>query len=207
MIRRIIDLTLILAILLSAYRSWQSSQERNRLINSYNHLYKITGAFPIQDPTQLHIVALETTDPLSFAWRFYVPPNDNPEVRTDSGSGYSAFGLNPGSEASEFIARVRLRHTPNGGTQVYTNFGSTSGFTTLGTPAGNLLTPDRWNDVKVEQLGIPQMAILRPNQSTVLLRLTLPDDLAAEARKQHPNQPFNPVFFQISIVPPNAPKP
>jgi hypothetical protein len=68
---------------------------------------------------------------------------------------------------------------------------------------------DRWGRIRVEQLGAAGLATLGPNQPAVLLRLTLPDDVQAEARKKlsrSVQKQFVPLLFELHLGP-TAPKP
>jgi hypothetical protein len=68
---------------------------------------------------------------------------------------------------------------------------------------------DRWDKLHVERLGAPDLAVLEPNQPAILLRLTLPDDLQAEARQKlqpYAQMRYVPVLFELNLGP-NASKP
>jgi hypothetical protein len=63
--------------------------------------------------------------------------------------------------------------------------------------------------LRVEQLGSKDIATIDPDGSATLLRLTIPDDLQAEARKTlspHSQGEFNPTLFTLEIGP-KKPKP
>ncbi|HEU5117546.1 MAG TPA: hypothetical protein VFT74_12955, partial [Isosphaeraceae bacterium] len=174
MIRRLLDLILIVLILVGGYRSWQSSQERDRLRDTHKRLARITGVLPITDPSRVHVVALETGDPMHFAWRFYVPEKYNMRVADNQGSSSSWS-----SNAAEFIGRVRFREDDQGRLEIHEHMKFSSGRSNLGSKELTRLLHGRWDQLRVEQFGAPEMAVLDADESAVLLRLSLPDDLAA----------------------------
>jgi hypothetical protein len=74
----------------------------------------------------------------------------------------------------------------------------------LGDKALAELLRDRWDKVRVEQLGAPELTILEADQPAVLLRLTLPEDLPREAKKSlspYAQQQFVPVLFELDLGP------
>ncbi len=205
MIRRLLDLILIVLILVGGYRSWQSSQERNRLRDTHERLARISGVLPITDPSRVHVVALKTGDPMHFAWRFYVPEKYNFRVADNQGSSSSWS-----SDASEFIARVRFRVDDQGRLEIHEHMKGSSGRSTMGNKELTRLLHGRWDQLQVEQLGAAEMAVLDADESAVLLRLTLPDNLAAEARKTldtYEQKRYIPVFFELKLGPETPAKP
>ncbi len=206
MIRRLIDLTLIALILVGAYRSWQSSQERAHLKDTYERLSRITGSLPIEDPSKIHILALKTGDPLQFAWRIYMPPNGKLHVSDNRGSSSSSWNSN----ATEFIARVRFRENEDGKLEIYEHMHFSSGLSSIGDRKLINLLLGRWNQLQVEQLGAPDIAVLDTDENAVLLRLSFPDNLAAEARKtlSSPEANFHiPVIYELKLSPDPSTKP
>ena len=57
------------------------------------------------------------------------------------------------ARATEFIARVRLRPDDRGDLQVYTHFGNGTGRISLGMPALASVLDNRWDRIRIEQLG------------------------------------------------------
>jgi hypothetical protein len=92
---------------------------------------------------------------------------------------------------------------------VYVQFGGVSTQLELGDKELAELMRDRWAKVKIDQLGAPELAVMRPDQSGTLLRLTLPDDLQAESKEKlsSANQKkLDPVFLELDLtLPPVKP--
>jgi hypothetical protein len=104
----------------------------------------------------------------------------------------------------KFIARVRLREGDRGTIESYTHFGPSSSGSTLGDEAMRALLHGRWDKIHVEQLGAPVPAVLEPDQSATVLRLTLPEDLAEDARKKLSPRSVErhvPVLFELTLGP------
>jgi hypothetical protein len=203
--RRIPDLILLVALVVGGVYAWRSAHERARLQGDYERLALATGDFPITDPTRAHFRALETGEPLHFAWRVYVPASSSMIIR--SRSGMSA--VNAGPSPAEFIARVRFREDEQGNWSVYQAFHGGSSRGSLGGKELNRLLREHAGKLLLEQLGAKSTATVGPDGPAVLLRLTLPEDMQAEARKSLPayEQPrFLPDLFLLEIGP-EKPKP
>jgi hypothetical protein len=197
--RTLFDWFLLLVVLVGGILAWQTSRERSRLTARHSRLARVTGDLLIVDATKVHALALNTGYPLHFAWRVYLPPNYSQKLR---GGGMM---FTPGSgQPAEFIARVRLRPRHDGDMDVYTHVGKASIRISLGNNALAELLYNRWDKIKVEQLGAPELAVIKADQPAVLLKLTLPDDLQSEAQKKlSPNQQqqFDPVLFELNLGP------
>jgi hypothetical protein len=197
---RALDLFLLIVVAIGGALAWQTGRERSRLSGEHARLARITGDLPIADASQVHVQALDTGEPLHFAWRVYFPPNYRQTLRNSNGGEGTSWS----SSSTEFIARVVFRQDEQGLLQVYTHFSGGSSRSGLGDKALAELLRGRWDKIRVEQLGAPDLAALGPNQPAVLLRLTLPDDLQAEARKKlppHTQKRFVPVLFELDLGP------
>ncbi|MGP0069501.1 MAG: hypothetical protein ACLQGP_38625 [Isosphaeraceae bacterium] len=196
---RLFDGFLIIVAVIGGVLAFQSGRERSRLTERHARLARTAGELPIADPFKVYMRALDTGEPLHFAWRVYCPPNYNNMLYSSTGSGDSTWGS---SRSSEFIARVRFREDAEGVVDVYSHFGSGSTAENLGDKGLADLLRNRWDRVRVEQLGAPEVIVLEPDQSAVMLRLTLPDDMKAEAGKAlSPNiqEKFFPVLFELDL--------
>jgi hypothetical protein len=197
---RLFDGFLILVILIGGVLAWQTGLERSRLTERHGRLARMAGELPIADPTKVYIRALDTGEPLHFAWRVYFPPNYRQSLR----SRFGGLGSSTSTKPSEFIARVRFREDDEGFINMYSRFASGSSRSTFGDKGLADLLRNRWDNVRVEQLGTPEVAILETDQPAVMLRLTLPYDMQDEARKRlspgiHPQ--FLPVLFELEVGP------
>jgi hypothetical protein len=71
---RVLDLYLLIAALIGGTLAWQTGRERSRLSEKYDEPARVTGDLPIADASKVHVRALDTGDPMHFAWRVYYPP-------------------------------------------------------------------------------------------------------------------------------------
>ena len=112
-------------------------------------------------------------------------------------------GASTRNRAQEFITRVRFQRDDRGTMQVYAHFSHGSTLRILGDERLAELLRGRWGEVGVEQLGSPEVAVLKPDQSAVMLRLSLPKDLQAEVREKLPDQAslVVPVLFDSISAP------
>jgi hypothetical protein len=203
--QRVFDWFLIAVVLSGGVLAWQTGRERSRLTARHSRLAKSTGELPIADASKIYALALDTGEPLHFAWHLYFPPNC---TQTLNGRFGGQFNLSD-CPAGDSIARVRLRHDEEGLMQLYVHIGVGSMGTSFENEKLAALLRDRWDTVKIEQLGAPKLAVMKPDHPVPLLRVSLPDLLHADAKtKLSPeslNQ-FDPVLLEINVSPP-PPKP
>src|SRR5688572_19972306 len=183
MVQRVINVLLSAAALIGGLLAAQSGQQRSRLQAEYVRLAQITGDLPIEDPAKVYLKALPTTEPLHFAWRVYLPPNYRQTLWQKSEGSSSYWSSN----TSEFIARVHFRTNEGGSLQAYTRFMGGSSLMHIGDRRLADLLRDRWDEIQVEQLGAEDVVALAADESAVLLKLTLPENIQAEARQQLPS--------------------
>jgi hypothetical protein len=198
MIQRILNLVLVVSIVVGAFLAWRSGREQNRLRAEYERLTRITGELKITDPKKVHIQALKTGEPLHFAWHCYLPANYRQIISDGKGSSSSSWNNDP----REFIARVRLRQDVRGDLQLHTFFSSSSGRMSFGDTALTNFLKNRWEEIQVEQIGANGVAVISPEETVVLLKLTLPEKMQAEAREQLPSytrERFVPVVYQLTL--------
>jgi hypothetical protein len=197
---RVLDLFLVLTIAAGGVLAWQTGRERSRLEAQHARLVRTTGDLPVGDASKVHVLALDAADKAHFAWRMYFPPKTQQVLRGRHGGSSTSWSSGP----SEFIARVRFREDDQGILNVYTHFGGSSSRMGIGDKALAGLLRGRWDRVRVEQLGALDLAVIKPDQPAVLLRLTLPDDLQREAAEKLPSYErsrFVPVLFELNLGP------
>jgi hypothetical protein len=202
MIRRFLEFVLIAIVFVGAVFSWQTGRERSRTFAEYKRLERMTGYLSIPDPSKVYARALETEDPLHFAWRIYLPPKYKQIVRYHSGSSSSWR-----SDATEIIGRVRFREDERGVLSVYTRFSGGSGMSSIGDKTLVEFLREYQGQIQIEQLGKNEAAVIEPNQSAVLLKLTLPEHLHEQARMRLSPGTYRrcvPVLFQIELGPKTA---
>src|SRR5262245_17654443 len=119
MTRNLTDLVLLTIVLAGGVLAWQAGRERARAAAHYDRLVAAAGELPADDPTLIYLKALDTGDPLHFAWRVHLPAKTDLEVRSRTGSGWSG-GSWSCSDPTDFIARVRFRVDEQGVVHVYT---------------------------------------------------------------------------------------
>ena len=197
--QRVIEILLLVAIVPGAFLAWRTGAELSDLRAEYARLAGIVGDFQITDPKKVHVRALPTGDRLHFAWRFYLPPNYPLVLRSNSGGS----SMSTHSDAHEFIGRIRLTEDERGSLQIHTKFaggGSRGGY---GDRELLKFLRDRWDRIRIEQLGATEMKTIEPGKSALLLKLTFPEDLEKEARQALPKHSlYNvPVLFEMELGP------
>jgi hypothetical protein len=200
---RLLNAVLLIATVIGGVFAYRAATKRQRLLTERTRLEKKVGSMPIGDPSKVHVRALETGEELHFAWRVYLPAFFN--SRWEYGSGGSSLSSHPATE--EFIARVRLRENEDGRLDVFTKLGGGSARLGLGNQQLADLLRDRWDEVRVEQLGSDGVAVIDADEIVTLLRLTLSDDLkreAAEKLEGHFAKRFQTVLFDVRFGPDQA---
>jgi hypothetical protein len=201
--RRFFQLCLLGFILTGMFLAWRTGQQRSAARSEYERLARLTGDLSLTDPNQLHVLALETGEPLHFAWRIYLPPRCRITVKHDGGSSSSGY-----SDAQHLIARVRFREHPPGRLQIYTRFGGGSSQMGFGDESLSGFLRGKWDQVRVEQLGEGQTALVELGKEAVLLRLMLPDELVAQASQEIDlrRQPVKfPLLYELRFLPQTQP--
>lgn len=201
--RRLTDILLLLVIVIGGGFAWRSGRERSRLQETFTRLSRKTGDLTIGDPSRVHLHALNTQGPLNLAWRVYLPANYHVRLATSLGGSESTTS----SASNESIARMRIREGEDGLLEIYWRFTGGSTRMRLGDHALAKLLHGRWDRILVEQLGSSDVASLDPDQPAILVRLTLPEDIQAEARKtlsEDAQKRFIPTLFELKLGPPNA---
>jgi hypothetical protein len=173
------------------------TRERDRLV-------QLTGDLTIADPTKLHIRAIETGSPKEFAWRIHVPPHYPVDSRVSIG-GMSSF-LAHGSR--DFITVVRFRTDDSGCLEVFARLPGGNHDSKIGDERLAKLLQERWGELRVEQIGTTEPVKMATGESAVLLRLSLPTEMQAEARQNlapDDRDRFVPTLFELDLGPTGPP--
>jgi hypothetical protein len=199
---KIHDLILLVVVVLGGIFVAITWRLQSGLQTEYDRLALLTGELPVQDSSKVHVKAIDTHNPLHFAWRIYLPPKYRLIVK-DSCGGQSNSSR---SDSCDFVARVRFRENEQGLLSLYTSFQGTSGMMSIGDKALTELLRDNWERIEVEQLGKNDPVTLASNEPALLLQLTLPEDLKNEAQgkvSDRVKQRHVPVLFALELRPPN----
>ncbi len=178
---RLLNAVLLIATLIGGVLAHQACRRHQRLLAEREQLEEQVGCLRIEDPSKMYVRALETGEELHFAWRVYFPAGFS--LRTENSNGGSTWSSKR-PDATEFIARVRLRERYDGRLNVFTKQANGSGRLALGDPRLAELLRDRWDEVQAEQLGSDGSVAIDTDEVATLLRLTLSEDLKREAREK-----------------------
>lgn len=180
MVRRAFELILLLATLVGGVLAWSSGQELSRLSKEFDRLARTTGNLAIGDPDKVHLMALDTGDPMHFAWRVYFPANYPVVLAQGNGNQSSSSSSVP----TEAILRVRFRQSDKGYLDVYTKALHGSSRLSIGDKALADLLRGRWGEIKVEQAGAKEVFVIGQDEKVSLIKLTLPDAMQEEAKRK-----------------------
>jgi hypothetical protein len=194
---RLLHLCLSVLTLVGLVLAWRTGHERQVLLREYERLLGLVGDLPLTDRDKIQIQAIDTKEPLHFAWRVYLPAKT--EIRATYGGG-SSTSFN--SDQREFIARFRIREHSDGSLRAYTKFAGSSSQSGLGDDSLARFLRGHWEQIQVEQLGAGKPAIVSPGNAALLLRLKLPHELnrrAADEVDARSLQSKLPVLFELHI--------
>jgi hypothetical protein len=201
---RPIECILLLTAVVGGGLAGQAGWVRARLTRERDRLVQLTGDLTIADPTKLHVRAIETGSPKEFAWRIYVPPRYQLNSRVNIG-GMSTFLAH---SSRDFIAVVRFRIGESRCLEVFSRLPGGNHDGKIGDERLAKLVEERWGEIRVEQLGTTEPVEMATGESAVLLRLSLPAEMQAEARhKLAPDDRdrFVPTLFKLNLGPAQAP--
>lgn len=193
-----IDLILLLTILVGGALAWTSGRERSRLAAEYARLARHTGDLPLGDPGQVHLVALDTGEPLHFAWRVYFPANYQVNLTSGDGAQSSSSATDP----TEAIIRLRFRDGDQGVLEVYVKGSGGSSRHGMGDKALADLLRGRWGEIEVEQMGSKEVAVIKPDEQVSLIKLTLPERMREEAKRtlsEWTRGRFVPTLYELKL--------
>ncbi len=200
---KLLDATLLLIALVGGVVVLYTSREQGRVRAKSERLSRSAGNLVITDPSKVHVLALDTGEPLHFAWRVYLPADY--ELFTRVMPAASVGSLVPGtSPARELILRVRFREDSEGDLNLYQSRENSSSRQSFGDPALSKVLHGRFDKVLVEQLGTHGAVSVGMDEPLDLLSLTVPADLETEVRNElSPDRRarFDPRFFRFSFRP------
>ncbi len=166
---------LLMAVVIGGVLTYLADTKHQELLTEHRRLEEKFLSLPLEDPSKMHVRALETGEELHFAWRVYSPAGYNCSWwNNGGGSGWQT------TDAEEAVVRVRLREDDDGVLRVFVKEVGGSCFLTLGNRQVTDLLRDRWDEVELEQLGSDGVAVVDADEVTTLLRLSLSDDLKWE---------------------------
>ena len=178
---KVLKTCLFIVAVVGGVLTYRASREHQRLTVEYDRLEKLVGDITVDDPTRMHVRALDTGEDLHFAWRVYLPAGFR--TRWDQSNGIGTCSQQR-RDSCEFIARVRFWEEKDGRLGVFCKKASGSGHSSLGDQKLAELLRGRWDEIQVEQLGSDGLAVVESDEVAVMLRLTLSDELKREADRK-----------------------
>lgn len=179
-LRQLIDLGLVILIFVAITVVWWRAGVERDLRADYERLYSDVGELTVPDPNKAYVRALETGDPLHFAWRCYFPANYPYSFSDSAGSGLETST----STATEFVLRIRYRCDERGQWHHFKKLSTGTSAGNLGNQRFSQFLSAHWKRLRVERLGERGVEELPENAPATLLRFSVPDDLLEAARLQ-----------------------
>jgi hypothetical protein len=179
MLTKPLNTFLLIAAVIGAVLAYRVARQHQELSSEHRRLEALVGSLPIEDPTKIHVRAINTGEELHFAWRIYAPAGARVKWQYDSGSGTSM-----NSEPSQAIARVRLRQQEDGSVHVFIKRGGGASRMQLGDQEFGRVLREHWSEIEVEQLAVDEVVALEVDEVVTLLRLTLPEAVMQEAEQR-----------------------
>jgi hypothetical protein len=200
---RFLDAFLLMIALAGGVLVFESSQEQARIREKLDQMTRTTGEFSVTDPSRIHVLAVDTGEPLHFAWHVYLPA-DYELIPREASSGPVRVTSPSSIPARELILRVRFREDNEGRLDLYQKHENGSQRGSFGNKALSRVLHGRFDKVLVQQMGKHSVESVGVNEPLDLLSLKLPEDLEAEIRKGLPPEQrakHDPRFFQFAFGP------
>jgi hypothetical protein len=204
--RRLLNLTVLAAILVGGVLAWRSGAERVRLEDRYRRMVRAAGDLAIVDPTKVYFLALDAEGPLHFAWRMHTPANYS-MIFSHAGGGGSGTTSTSSSAPSDAIVRVRFRRDEDGRLRVFARALGGSSFFGVEDDLAKFLA-GREDELIIERLAVDGPVEVDPSASVTLLRVAMPESMIAEARAALPGHVVDrhvPDVLKITVGPPQQP--
>lgn len=195
--QRIIEIVLIVIIAIGGAFLFPTLMKLYGMQREYNHLAQKMASLGVTDHTKVHIRAIDTGEPLHFAWQAYFPANYSFAYTTKSGNGSKASGA-----PVHTILRVRLREV-DGHLMIDKRFGGGTSRTTSGVP--KLIEflnehPGALQKLRVEQLAVDEMMVFDVSETHTLLKISLPPDLQAKAKEKFEKREYDQIVPTIEWI-------
>ena len=133
------------------------------------------GRYPVSDPTKVHVVALDTGDPLDFAWLVYLPGQFKGSWKTIVSNSGSGINSEDSREPQIDLVRVKFRKV-DGRWQMWNKTRNGSGLRSI----SEGVFFDQPESLKVMQIGKGQVEVIDTDQVATLLRLESPPEQSSE---------------------------
>jgi hypothetical protein len=204
---RIVDTALLVLALVGAFFAWQAGRERTRLEGTYHRLARLTGGLAGAEVRHPTVLPLEGDDARDVRYFVRLPAPGRVEVgrKYRGRSSVRVWGLGP-----ETTVGVRLGENSRGGLELAVRLDDGTNFYRFEPEVAAFLR-GRLDRLRVERLPAGVATTLDdPAHPTVLLRLTAPDDLVAEAREVLPatlHARYFPVLYELTFRPVPPPPP
>lgn len=197
-----VDLGLVVLLVVGAGFAWHSGQKRWQAESELARLRTLIGEIDVVDPGKVHIQALNTGEPLHYAWRIYLPAGFNSKIASYfTLAGGNSWSSSSSTKPEHFLARVRFRRTESGEWEVYKKFHQGSSRSSLGNRALSDLFDKHGAQLVVEQAGVGEVLVFAPHETRDLLRILLPPSVQDEYRQWYQGQASEkfPEIMSVSI--------
>ncbi|MDA1050720.1 MAG: hypothetical protein O3C40_09610 [Planctomycetota bacterium] len=164
---RILNILLLLTIIAGVYFVTHASTKYNATRDEYTRLTAKVRRLPIEDAAKVHVLALETNDPLDFAWQVYTPPKFNSKWEITDFRNGSNSSSSMQHESQTEIFRVRFRKID--GQWVVWHKVKFSSRIESGALEPELL--DRSEARHVQQLGVGKVRVVEPDEVVTMLSI------------------------------------
>jgi hypothetical protein len=178
--RTIVDILLLAVALIGVCFAYPAATRFQSVAAEYNRLENQVGDLRIDDPTKVVIRAIDTGEPLHYAWRIYLPANYAAHWRSSHG-GNSSFS----SEPRDFTARVRFRRNEQGKLMVFAKSSGGSSLMSINHPVFGTLSDDQLQQIEFVQLGRDRLQVVEPSVIVTLLELSLSPELQQQVVTQY----------------------
>jgi hypothetical protein len=164
---RILNTLLLLIAVVGVFFAWQAHTKFEPTRREHERLTAKVGRLPIEDATKVHVLAIETKEPLDFAWQVHVPANFDWKWQTTQFQHNTSTSSGKVQASRVELVRVRFRKI-DGQWHVWNKMLGSSGVTSS-SDAELLERPEL---LHIEQLGVGKLTAIEPDEVVTLLNIT-----------------------------------
>ena len=172
---RLLNIVLLLACVIGIFFAILAGTEYHATQREHSRLTAKVGRLPISDPTKVHVLALDTGDPLDFAWLVYLPGQFKGSWKTVVSNSMSSTSGEESREPQTDLVRVKFRRI-DGQWQMWNKRRTGSGLSSI--PEGMFI--DHPGSLNVMQMGQGQVEVVDTDQVATLLQIVAPPDQSSE---------------------------
>lgn len=176
-----INVALAVVLAFGAMLAMQANRRKVELQDEFNQLVAKHGWLPVDDKDKIHLIRLDTDDPMHFRWRVYQPAKQALQWKSPSSSSSGSS-----SQERNFISQVRFRFIDEERVDVFYSHASGSGRGSIWNGPGAKFLREHWDELEITVAGGDGLESYGPDELATLIEVRIPDPLYQKMLQEHP---------------------